>query len=565
MDIRYKRLPLIAVGILFSLFTSTTRLSAQTTYGVLYETFTNSFDLCPQPNTFDAAFKSTLSSKGSEVIHLNHHVANIGDPMAQLAVGSSQTDWRLANVDGLSGTPAFQCAVNRTDFGNTWPRLSGSPSEWEGRIDQEFSKARSVDISYVSGSYDPTTRTFSATLDITSRSALTDTVKVRYAILQDNVTYAQCSGTGASKHNDVVRYITMADSVLALMGKPSGSTTRVTYAQVIRNSQSILSALKDVKLVVFIEETATGDDYHVTAAGLVLKGLDTLKPPARSLALIDSALDGHSFAPGTTIPIQFQKLNISAVSVYYSLDNGTTWRGIATSTLSPVNWTVPDSATTTGKIKVVDTFNGDPIAIEKGNFTIAASAKSIQILRPTSKDTLNIGDNLPIRWTKRGVGAVHVLLSRNGGVSWDTLAHGVTDTIYVWKVTGPATSQGVIKLLPAAGETVPQESDPFVILISVGVSMQPASPDAAIIKIYPNPSPSGDVVRISLGLLHPSAVEIEVYDVLGKLVASNSIPHAVSGSVETSVDTRTLAAGSYTVRVVTDKGIATSARVVIER
>ncbi len=563
MDTCHKRLLLTSLAFIVSFLIGTVRLGAQTTYGVLYETFTNSVDLCPQPNQFDADFKSTLSSKGSEVIHLNHHVANIGDIIARIAVGSTQTDWRLANVSGSGGTPVFVCAVNRTDFGNTWPRLSSTKSEWEARIDQEAGKARSVDIAYVSGTYDPSTRTFSVTLDITSRSALTDTVKVRYAILQDNVNQAQCNGSGPSNHDDVVRYITIVDSVLNLMGKPSGTTTRVTYTEVIRTA--VASALADLKLVAFIEETATGDDYHVTAAGLVLKKFDTLKPPARSLAIIDSALDGHTFAPLSIVPIQFQKLNISAVTVYYSVDNGTTWRGIATSTLSPVNWTVPDSATTMGKIKVVDAFNGDPVAIEKGNFTIAAAAKSIQILRPTSKDTLNIGDNLPIRWTKRGVAAVHVLLSRNGGAAWDTLAHSITDTTYLWKVTGPATSQAVIKLLPAAGETVPQESDPFVILTQVGVAMQLVSPDAAIVKIFPNPSQSGDAVRMSLSLLHPSAVQIEVYDVLGKLVRSSSIPYAVSGLVQTSVDTRSLDAGTYTVRVITDKGVATSTRLVINR
>ncbi len=230
-----------------------------------------------------------------------------------------------------------------------------------------------------------------------------------------------------------------------------------------------------------------------------------------------------------------------------------------------INWTVPDSATTTGKIKVVDSFNGDPIAIEKGTFTIAKSARSLAIIRPTSKDTLTIGSNLPIIWRKQGVAAVDVLLSRNAGANWDTLARNVTDTTYLWKVTAPSSSQCVIKLLPLAGETAPIESDPFVILTQVGVAEQAALSSGVRIALYPNPSQASSDVRVELMLDHSSIVDIEVYDVLGKLVTSSSIPHAVSGSVQTSIDTRGLAAGTYTVRILTDQNVVTSSRLVVAR
>jgi hypothetical protein len=561
MNSCHKRYFIASLALALLLVLGVSKASAQTVYGVLYETFTNSFDLCPAPNTFDQQFKSTLSSKGSKVIHLNHHVANLGDPMAQLAVGSTQTDWRLANTDGSSGTPVFESAVNRTDFGGVTARLSPTQSEWESRIDQEVAKSRSADITYVKGSYDPFTRKLSIMLDVTSDIAYSDSVKIRYAILQDNISYAQCSGTGPTIHNNVVRYITLGDSVLSLTGKPSGTTVRVIYNQTIGSSSKI--KLSDLKLVAFIEETSTGDDYHVTSAGQVLKDFDTLKPPPQSLTLLSSSLDGQTFTPNTNIKIQFSKLNVSSVSAYYSLDNGKTWTLITSSTQIPIDWTVPDSATTTGKIKLQSSFDSTVQSIETGTFTIARSAKSFRILRPTSKDTLQINQNFRILWTKQGVPAVNVLLTRNGGIHFDTLARGVTDTMLIWKVNGPSSGAANIVLIATGGETTPVESDPFIILTQVGVAAQPPTSNIASIQLYPNPAQGSNEVRLTLNLTRSTQFNIELYDVLGRLVNSTEIPRPIAGRYETAIDTHGLSAGTYTVRIVTDQGDATSSRLVI--
>jgi hypothetical protein len=528
-------------------------------YGVLFETFTNSFDLCPQPNAFDADFKSTLSSKGSEVIHLNHHIANIGDTMAQNAFGSNQTMFYLSKVNGTS--PIFVSAVNRTIYSSgSLPRLSPTSSEWDPQIDAQSHIARSVDFNLVSATLDKTTRTLQVVLDVTSKSAITSTAKIRYAILQDNITNVQCSGSGPNKHNNVVRYITFGDSIVGLTGKPAGTTVRMLYTQIIRNDVRFKYA--DMKLVAFIEESTNADDYHVTTTALLKKDFDTLQTPPHSLIVQDSALDGHTFVPGTTVTIVISKSNINFVQVAYSIDNGANWRPVALTSSLSYNWTVPDSATTQGKIKLSEVGgSGTAVAIEKGNFTIAKSAHSLTILKPTAKDSIPIGQPVKIVWTKQGFSSVMILYARDFSGKWDTISQSFgTDTAYTWTAVGPATTQAQIRLIPIGVSDVPaQTSDLFTILTSQGVA-QTLNAKSSALTIYPNPATSASDLHVSFMLNEPGVVSVAVYDLLGRVVQS-AMPHEYSdGVVETSLNAMSLPAGSYIVRVSTQKGFVASER-----
>jgi hypothetical protein len=86
------------------------------------------------------------------------------------------------------------------------------------------------------------------------------------------------------------------------------------------------------------------------------------------------------------------------------------------------------------------------------------SLYSLKVTNPGKAVKWIIGQAYTIKWA-HNIGSNHsysmVELSRDGGLSWETLATGVRNTpttgAYPWIVTGPATSQAVIRVTTLDG------------------------------------------------------------------------------------------------------------------
>jgi hypothetical protein len=79
--------------------------------------------------------------------------------------------------------------------------------------------------------------------------------------------------------------------------------------------------------------------------------------------------------------------------------------------------------------------------------TITLNA-SLTVTNPGATEIWPIGSTQTIRWTSNGVtGYVKIELSRDGGASWATLLFMTpNDGVQSWKVTGPATTQAMIRI-----------------------------------------------------------------------------------------------------------------------
>src|SRR5258708_1546513 len=91
-------------------------LHAQNSKIVLFETFTNSYSQCPNNDAFDAAFKATLASNGSKIIHLNYHIISYQDPMALASIPSSDSVMSLLSGQTGPSLPILCGAVDRVNF-----------------------------------------------------------------------------------------------------------------------------------------------------------------------------------------------------------------------------------------------------------------------------------------------------------------------------------------------------------------------------------------------------------------------------------------------------------------
>jgi outer membrane protein assembly factor BamB len=80
--------------------------------------------------------------------------------------------------------------------------------------------------------------------------------------------------------------------------------------------------------------------------------------------------------------------------------------------------------------------------------------KMIVVARPVADEVWATGSKHPIKWDKYGVGSVNILFSTDAGVSWETLAEGITDAnSYLWQLPDDVDSnQCVISVVPADGD-----------------------------------------------------------------------------------------------------------------
>ncbi len=175
--------------------------------------------------------------------------------------------------------------------------------------------------------------------------------------------------------------------------------------------------------------------------------------------------------------------------------------------------------------------------------TIAASFHDVQcpavtVESPNGGETLVVGADTLLTWTAGdnvGVTCVDLLLSRSGaGGPFDTLAACLPDSgSYLWTVTGPTTSDALLKVVAhdGAGNSCEDVSD-----AAFSVEEAVAVPEIAITSFAlpaVNPNPAHGVARISFSVPSESRVRLRVFDALGRVV--------------TTLADRSFAPGRYTV------------------
>jgi len=79
---------------------------------------------------------------------------------------------------------------------------------------------------------------------------------------------------------------------------------------------------------------------------------------------------------------------------------------------------------------------------------------TLTLMTPNGNNRIAIGNTFSILWSATGaIAAVDIMLSRNNGTSWETvIANTANDGYYDWAVTGPPSSNCIIKIL-ASSET----------------------------------------------------------------------------------------------------------------
>jgi hypothetical protein len=196
------------------------------------------------------------------------------------------------------------------------------------------------------------------------------------------------------------------------------------------------------------------------------------------------------------------------------------------------------------------------------NFSVLAGACAITgngaltIADPSPGATGVIGQEMLLSWTKgEGVHAVDVEVSRDGGVSWQTIAPRRTATVFAWTVTPPASANARARVKDSLVAGRSSTSGAFTITASpVAASLGPA----AFALSLPWPSPARGDVRITLAAGRESDVVVEALDIRGRIVETVHRGRVAAGAHSFVWSGRGgVAPGLYFLRARWDGGAAT--------
>ena len=293
-------------------------------------------------------------------------------------------------------------------------------------------------------------------------------------------------------------------------------------------------------------------DYSVLQNHLDLSGDAHLVPGNQSsIITVISPNGGEIITAGSTYFIEWNSQNVVDVKIEYSTNNGSNWISVIDSIPSTgiYNWTVPNTFTTEGRVKISDLTDPNIFDISDGSFTIQSS-KVITVISPNGGEILDGGSQYEILWSSEDVEFVKLEYSINNGASWDSITDSTESTgVYLWTVPNVLTTQARIKISDISLPSVYDASDePFRINYVVSVDENVM---VTVYKLHQNfPNPFNPTTTVKYQIPELSFVTIKMYDVLGNEVASLINEEKPAGNFEVEFNASALSSGIYYYKLV---------------
>ncbi len=219
---------------------------------------------------------------------------------------------------------------------------------------------------------------------------------------------------------------------------------------------------------VIMKITTTGVSpgvYTVTVVGQgpngtpIHKRTFTITVPTPTVTLT-SPNGAEVWPSGTLKTISWTSVNPSEMVKIELARNGVTYNEVlfdSTTNDGSESWLVTGPGTTSARMRVSNV-GGSATDVSNAFFTIA----SVAVSSPNGGEDWFAGSSQNLTWNSTGVsGNVHLLLSRDGGVSFpETLfANTANDGIQSWTVTGPATSQARVLVVNVPNPGIADTTD----------------------------------------------------------------------------------------------------------
>ncbi|HOY32114.1 MAG TPA: hypothetical protein PKW80_09565 [Bacteroidales bacterium] len=227
-------------------------------------------------------------------------------------------------------------------------------------------------------------------------------------------------------------------SIVNTTFSPSGNT--YTYAWTIPNNPSTAC---------LVRVTDNGSSCKTDASD----NLFTIAP-ATPVLTVNSPNGGNTLYIGQSHTITWSSayLSSSFVKIEYSVNNGSAWTTIISSTnnTGSYNWSnIPNTPSPNCLVRISDVGNPSTNDISNAVFTIALGA--ITVNAPNGGESLNGCNTYSITWTRTGTSNYfNIDYSINNGVSWSALASNYYQSggncTFSWTVPNVSTSQARVRI-----------------------------------------------------------------------------------------------------------------------
>ncbi len=172
---------------------------------------------------------------------------------------------------------------------------------------------------------------------------------------------------------------------------------------------------------------------------------------------VTSANGGESWVGCSSYNITWTKTTcIGNWNIYYSIDNGANWVGIATNVTNTgvasqsYSWSVPNTITTTQALIKVESYTSPSTYFDVSDavFTINPS-HDVTVITPNGGETIASLINYNITWSNlpAASGQYSLYYSTNNGGSWNSIVSNVTGNSYIWSVPNLSSTQCLIKVM----------------------------------------------------------------------------------------------------------------------
>ena len=178
----------------------------------------------------------------------------------------------------------------------------------------------------------------------------------------------------------------------------------------------------------------------------------------------------QTFVSGRTTLVEWTSVKVNSVKVQFSTDGGGNWSDVATGIPAASSimingqgayqWTIPNIATTAGRLRVVDMANPEINDTSWVNFRIVAPILNLS----TNLDGKAFGqsETTTLQWAKTNVDTVLVMFSKDNGSTWETLAKQ-TGSTYTFPIPNIEAEKCWVRIADASNMALVSQTGPFSI------------------------------------------------------------------------------------------------------
>ena len=274
---------------------------------------------------------------------------------------------------------------------------------------------------------------------------------------------------------------------------------------------------------------------------------------------ISSPNGGEQFLYGDTIKIKWTSINIDAIGIEFSQNNGLNWFSIIDNIPAGNNqykW-IPKDTISSDQCLVRICDISDLQNCDESDSVFSILQKSLAISSPNGGEDWQMGSMHNITWTSYNIDNVKLELTLDNGMRWSTIEDSVPSTgTYNWLIPNTPSLQSLIKISDLNNSSINDQSDfKFTIGNVTGVDDKDIPESYALLENYPNPFNPYTIIEYQIP--KKSFVTLKVYDVLGNEVATLVDEEKAAGNYELTLNAEKLSSGVYFYQLRADSFVKT--------